>query len=66
MLSFLEPQDSLLAIALLVLASISSIEKHGTHHARLTNFLVGYAGMPLLHVFLESGTVRCIEVLACP
>jgi hypothetical protein len=29
-----------LAIAPLALASISSAEKHGTHHARLTDFLV--------------------------
>ena len=33
MLSLLEPQDPLLAIALLVLAGISSAETHGTHHA---------------------------------
>jgi hypothetical protein len=62
----LEPRDLQLAIALLVLTSISSAETHGTHHVRLTNFLVGWVGMPLLHVLPESSTVRCIEVLACP
>jgi hypothetical protein len=62
----LELQGPLLATALLVLASISLAETHGTHHARLTNFLTSWVDMLLLHVLPRSGTVRCIEVLACP
>ena len=61
----LELQGPLLATTLLVLASISSAETHGTHRAQRTDFLVSRVDMPLLHVLLESGTVRCIEVLAC-
>jgi hypothetical protein len=37
----LELQDPRLAIALLALTNISSDETHGTHHARLTDSLVG-------------------------
>jgi hypothetical protein len=58
----LELQDPLLATALLALSSISSTETHGTHRAQLTDSLVN---KPLLHVLLESDTVRYIEVLAC-
>jgi hypothetical protein len=55
-----------LVIVLLGLVNTSLAETHGTHHARLTDFLVGWVDMPLLHILPESGTVRCIEVLACP
>jgi hypothetical protein len=40
-LSLLEPQDHSLSIALRELASTSSAETPGTHHARLTDFPVG-------------------------
>jgi hypothetical protein len=39
MSGLLELQGPLLATALLVRASISLVETHGTRHARLTNFL---------------------------
>jgi hypothetical protein len=55
-----------LVIVLLGLANTSSAETHGTHHARLIDFLVGWVDVPLLHILPESGTVRCIEMLACP
>jgi hypothetical protein len=41
MSDLLELQGPLLATALLVLASISSAETHGTRLARLIGFLVG-------------------------
>jgi hypothetical protein len=62
----LELRDPRLAIALLVLTNTSSVETHGTHHALVIDFMVGWVDMPLLHVLSESGTVRCIEVLAFP
>jgi hypothetical protein len=62
----LELQGPLLATALLVLASISSAETHGTCHAQPIGFLLGQVDMLLLHVLLEYGIVRCIEVLASP
>jgi hypothetical protein len=40
MSDLLELQGPQLAVALLVLASISSAETHGTRHAQLTDFLV--------------------------
>jgi hypothetical protein len=64
MLDLLELQGPLLATVPLALASISSAETHGTHHAQLTDSLVNSVDMPLLHTLLVSGTVRCIEVLA--
>jgi hypothetical protein len=65
MSGLLELQGPLLATALPVLASICLVEKHGTRHARLKDFLVSWVDMPLLHVLLESDTVWCIKVLAC-
>jgi hypothetical protein len=50
MLDLLELRGPRLVIALLALANTSSAETHGTHHARLTDFLVDRADMPLLHV----------------
>jgi hypothetical protein len=41
MLNLLELRGLRLAIALLVLANTYLAETHGTHHARLTDFLVG-------------------------
>ena len=41
MLGLLELRGPRLAIALLALASTSSAEIHGKHHALLTDFMVG-------------------------
>jgi hypothetical protein len=41
MSDLIELRGTLLATALVALSSISSGETHGTHHAQLTDFLVG-------------------------
>jgi hypothetical protein len=65
MSDLLELQGPLLETTLPALSSISSAKTHWIHCARLTDFLASWVDMPLLHVLLESSTVRCIEVLSC-